>query len=265
MGAQMGLHAAASTAVPIVSVIDVAAAALVVCADDVRRHLLLTELGDLGLHVRESAGADQAIASCRDMPPALIVLDIPDPAGPGISDLGRLRGLPGLARVPILVVADGMNRAEALAAGAAEHLSRPIVPAELQERVRFLLGARRRLVAVADDDAGTVGVLSELLALRGYEVLTASDGEEALRIARDHDLELLVLDLNMPRKSGWKVLEALRSEARTRNLPVIVLTGMDAEHDRARALAMGAVDLLEKGHGLGRLTAEIDLLVQGSI
>ncbi len=72
----------------------------------------------------------------------------------------------------------------------------------------------------------------------------------------------MILDLNMPRKSGWRVLEALRAEERTRSLPVIVLTGMHTEMDRTRALALGALEFLEKGHGLQRLTSEIELLVQ---
>jgi signal transduction histidine kinase/CheY-like chemotaxis protein len=239
--------------------------ALVVCADAGRRLLLLDELRDLGLQARGSAGPEEAIETCRDAPPALIVLDIPGPAMRRFADMDLLRGVPSLSQVPILVVSDSLSHEESMAAGAAGHLGRPIVPSDLHAKVQTLLGTRRRLVAVADDDAGTVGVLSEFLALRGYEVLTASDGEEALRIARENPIELLVLDLNMPLKSGWKVLEMLRSEARTRSLPVIVLTGMDAENDRARALALGAVDLLEKGNGLGRLAAEIDLLVQRSV
>ena len=134
-----------------------------------------------------------------------------------------------------------------------------------RQETAFAVRGRRRLVGVADDDAGTVGVLRELLSLRGYEVLTAADGVEAIEIARGNELELMILDLNMPRKSGWRVLEELRSEAQTKDLPVIVLTGMEAEMDRARALALGAVEFLEKGRGLERLTAEIDLLVQGSV
>lgn len=94
---------------------------------------------------------------------------------------------------------------------------------------------RVRTVLVADDEPLMVEILARFLQQAGFNVLRAFDGREALEIVRSHDPDLLILDLKLPRLSGFDVVEQLRSDARTQALPIVVHTGMVlTDEDRAR-------------------------------
>ena len=82
----------------------------------------------------------------------------------------------------------------------------------------------------------------------GLEVLTAADGEEALRVARAEPLDLVLLDVVMPKLQGFEVLKALKQDAATARIPVIVLSNLGQERDVAQAMALGAVAFLIKAN-----------------
>src|SRR5581483_3826950 len=94
---------------------------------------------------------------------------------------------------------------------------------------------------------------------RGASVWTAGDGVEALRMAGAHHPSVIVLDLAMPRMTGWDVLRDLRQDERTRDIPVIVLSGQCAEDS---ALTLGAERYLEKPCTPERLYGEATRLVR---
>jgi CheY-like chemotaxis protein len=83
----------------------------------------------------------------------------------------------------------------------------------------------------------------------GYEVLTAADGEEALKIAQDAIPDLILLDMMLPKLSGLEVLRALKQGATTKHIPVIILTGL-SERNKEKLLQEGAVSYLEKSDTL---------------
>lgn len=80
----------------------------------------------------------------------------------------------------------------------------------------------------------------------GYEVRTAADGLEGLRVLHHEAVDLVLLDLMMPRMSGLEMLEAMRADPRTENTPVIVLSNLGQDADVQRGLELGAVDYLIK-------------------
>ena len=82
----------------------------------------------------------------------------------------------------------------------------------------------------------------------GLEVLTAADGEEALRLARSERLDLVLLDVIMPKLEGFEVLRRLKEDAATARIPVIVLSNLGQERDVAQAEALGAVAYLVKAN-----------------
>ena len=83
------------------------------------------------------------------------------------------------------------------------------------------------------------------LARAGYEISSASDGEEALRIAREKLPDLILLDMLLPKMSGPDVLKALKQDALTKAIPVVVMTGM-SQKNAARLQEDGAAGFLEK-------------------
>jgi two-component system, OmpR family, alkaline phosphatase synthesis response regulator PhoP len=82
-------------------------------------------------------------------------------------------------------------------------------------------------ILIADDEAHILHAIQFLFAKRGHEVYVAEDGETALQLARSELPDLIFLDMNMPRKNGLEVCEAIRAEAGLRELPIYILTGQD--------------------------------------
>jgi len=101
-------------------------------------------------------------------------------------------------------------------------------------------------ILVVDDDPGNLGALGRLLRPH-YYVLTASSGEQALEVAAGPQKpDLILLDVMMPYMDGYHVLEHLRMNIVTRNIPVIFVTGQNSNTDEERGLELGAVDYIAK-------------------
>jgi DNA-binding response OmpR family regulator len=101
--------------------------------------------------------------------------------------------------------------------------------------------ARQRILLV-DDDAGVRGSLHEVLVEEGYQVIPANDGQQALELITASSIDLVLLDLNMPRKNGWDTFERLSAEYPL--VPVILITARPNQLFTAVGAGVGA--LLEK-------------------
>jgi DNA-binding response OmpR family regulator len=101
-------------------------------------------------------------------------------------------------------------------------------------------------VLLADDDPGLRRLISTTLGTDDFELLQATDGEEALRIARQEHPRLVLLDVNMPRMDGFQVCHALKSDPETAEIKVVILTARSDESDVARGRAAGADDYFSK-------------------
>jgi DNA-binding response OmpR family regulator len=113
-------------------------------------------------------------------------------------------------------------------------------------------------VLVVEDDQPLVRIMTKSLETNGFEVLTAFDGEEGLRSARDDRPDAIVLDLQLPRVNGVDVCKRLRSEGNA--VPIIMLTARSAVPDRISGLDAGADDYLVKPFSLGELAARLRAL-----
>ena len=101
-------------------------------------------------------------------------------------------------------------------------------------------------ILVVDDEPDIIALVAYHLVKHGYRVSTASDGNEAVRAAKQELPALIILDLMLPGKSGYEVLEELRAAPATRETAVLMLTARKEEEDRIRGLALGADDYLTK-------------------
>ena len=112
-------------------------------------------------------------------------------------------------------------------------------------------------ILVADDDVLVHKLVAAALAETSYEVMAARDGAEALKLVDEVRPDLMVLDINMPRKDGWEVLHELRSQAGTRSLPVIMLTGYSDTKSQILGLNSGADDYIAKPFDLNELRVRV--------
>ena len=99
-------------------------------------------------------------------------------------------------------------------------------------------------VLVVDDEAEGVELLREFLSAKGYEVITASDGDEALRKVKEERPHLILLDIQMPKMDGLEVLRRLREI--DKEVGVIMITGVNEQEIARQAMALGAFDYIVK-------------------
>jgi DNA-binding response OmpR family regulator len=107
------------------------------------------------------------------------------------------------------------------------------------------LNKSKRILLVEDDDA-LANVYQTRLEAEGFEIRRVANGEEALSNALEFKPDLVLLDVMMPKVSGFDVLDILRNTPQTANLKVIILTALSQESDRQRADKIGADDYLVK-------------------
>lgn len=112
-------------------------------------------------------------------------------------------------------------------------------------------------ILIVDDEPDLLSVLHFGLEIEGFEVLDASDGEQALRMAREQKPDLIVLDLMLPRIDGYKVCRALKFDERYRQTPIFILSARSGETDRKLAFDLGADAFVTKPYDMKDLVARI--------
>jgi two-component system, OmpR family, alkaline phosphatase synthesis response regulator PhoP len=114
-------------------------------------------------------------------------------------------------------------------------------------------------VLVVEDEPRIATIATDYLEHAGYEVLKAADGMRALQLARTERLDLVVLDLRLPKLDGWEVARTLRAQSR---VPIIMLTARVEEADRLRGLALGADDYISKPFSPRELVARVKAVLR---
>jgi chemosensory pili system protein ChpA (sensor histidine kinase/response regulator) len=124
------------------------------------------------------------------------------------------------------------------------------------------LAAQQPLTALVVDDSITMRrVTQRLLERRGVRVLTARDGLDAITVLQEHDVDIILLDIEMPRMDGYQFATHVRNDARLKDLPIIMITSRSGEKHRAKAIEIGVNDYLSKPYQEGQLIKAIEALV----
>jgi len=122
--------------------------------------------------------------------------------------------------------------------------------------------ATQRTVLVTDDSLSARMMEKGMLEAGGYRVLLAADGEEALGVLTRGGVDLVITDVEMPRMTGLRLVQRLREQAATRELPVIIVSSMGTGKDQRRGLDVGADAYLAKGEmNQERLLAAVERLI----
>ncbi len=187
--------------------------------------LICTFLSNRGYHTCKAHSAEEAIRVAREIKPSLITLDVMLEDADGFELLEQLKEDDGCASIPILVVSVSCDEGKSLRLGANEYIEKPIDSKRLVQIADALVGqVASPVVLIVDDDRSIVGALSETLKRRGFAVVGAYDGAEAMAAVAQRQPDLILLDLMMPVMDGYEVIEALKGAEETRDIPIVVMT-----------------------------------------
>jgi len=118
-------------------------------------------------------------------------------------------------------------------------------------------------VLVIDDEPNVVQALSDILQAQGMQVFTALYGEEGLRLAAEHDPDVILLDIRMPGISGYDVCTKLKDDSGTHHIPIVFLTGKElGEENIVRGLDMGAYDYITKPYRVAELVSRVRVMAR---
>jgi len=120
-------------------------------------------------------------------------------------------------------------------------------------------------ILVVEDEQAIVEIVSQALKRHGFDVTTANDGDTALDMAYSLRPDLIILDIMLPRMDGWEVCRRLKSEAETKNIPIIMLTARREERDVVEGLELGADDYMKKPFSLAELMARVKALLRRTL
>jgi signal transduction histidine kinase/CheY-like chemotaxis protein len=214
---------------------------LVIEDDDGAATLLRAYLESDGYSVRVAQDGEAGLAAARAQVPSAILLDVLLPGMDGWDVLNAIKSDEVLRGVPVVFVTALDQRDIGLALGAVDYLVKPVQREVLLDCLarNAFTGAptsnRSRVLAI-DDDPASLDMIEAFLQPSGFEVLRADGGAEGLALAQREQPDLVICDLLMPHVDGFGVVAAMKADARTRDVPILILT--------AHELTAGEKDLL---------------------
>jgi len=206
-------------------------------------NLLTHHLEREGLRVTCMASGEQALEWLEHNRPDLITLDLMLPGMDGWEVLSRIKQMPQLTTVPIVIISVLGDGKRGIALGASQMLQKPVSHEDLKNAL-VAIGilptpdqptGMAHCVLVVDDDPSTVKLMSTYLKRSGYRVSAAYSGADGITLAHTDHPDVILLDLLMPEISGFEVVGALRNDPATAQIPIIVVTSKRlTEEDRHR-------------------------------
>jgi signal transduction histidine kinase/CheY-like chemotaxis protein len=236
--------------------------ALVIEDDERAATLMHLQLETQNFNVTRVSSAEAALALSEDLLPDLITLDIMLPGMDGWSFLRRVKSLERWSRIPVVVVSIQPDGALSHSLGASLALQKPIQFEDLKqglERLGLSPGAGQEVTAlVVDDDQQAVEVLAQPLQKLGCVVLRAYGGAEGVALARRFKPDLIMLDLEMPEFSGFQVVDELKSDPNSADIPIMIVTGRDLSMQERDQLTAQVCQVMDKDDfDSGRFIGEV--------
>ena len=109
------------------------------------------------------------------------------------------------------------------------------------------MAEKTKKIVIAEDDEFFAKVFKDKLMQCGYEVELAMDGEEAIEIINSDPPTLIILDIMMPKKNGYEVLQEIKAAQETKDIPVVILSNLAHEEDVKKGMDLGAIEYIIKG------------------
>ena len=208
---------------------------------------LLTRLVDqAGYDAVNASDGEQGLAMAREAKPDLILLDIGMPKVDGWQVLEALDLDVMLQSIPTVVVTVDDERRRALAAGASDHLVKPVSRTELSDILSQYASRRAGKVLIVEDDIATARLYERGIAQMGYATHVVGNGREAIAALEALDFSFVITDLRMPDVDGFQLVDVITAMPEAVRPRVIVVTGKVLDEDETRQLDGKVVRLLPK-------------------
>ena len=212
---------------------------LVVDRDPDVASLIETYLAKRGYDVLTAHSAQAAAELAAQYRPRAITLDVMLDDADGFDLLQQLKTHPDTADIPVLVLSVVCDEGKSMRLGAANYLEKPVNQKRLVDVIDGLVGSvASPLVLVVDDDRDIVGSISRVLKAKGFAVMPAYDGKEAMAAVRRKRPHLMLLDLKMPEMDGYQVIQEIKTDSELSDIPIVVMTAHRIDHSR-----MGIIDM----------------------
>ncbi|WP_166482475.1 PAS domain S-box protein [Scytonema sp. UIC 10036] len=246
-----------------------------VAAEQIARYL--SELNmDAAIYDKGEGAIDAALR----IQPSLIFLDLLLPNLSGWEVLKQLKAHPQTKNIPVVVISLVDERSQALSLGAAEYLVKPMT----REKFRYTLDKVQHpeqfpataliiapnppieatsppLILLAEDNEANIATISSYLGARGYRLIVARNGREAVSLAKAQHPDLIIMDIQMPGMDGLEAMRLLRADGKFLHTPIVALTALAMPGDRENCISAGANEYLTKPVKLKLLVETIKHLI----
>jgi signal transduction histidine kinase/CheY-like chemotaxis protein len=239
---------------------------LVIDDDPDAVYLLQENLGASGFEVIGARNGFLGQQQARELQPHAILLDIMMPDKDGWQVLHDLKADPSTTNIPVILLTIIDKKALGFKLGAAAYLLKPLDPVaviDALKRVAAQPGREHKHVLVVDDDPHIADMLNQILPASDFVLASAPDGIAGLEAIQKSRPDVVLLDLMMPRLDGFGVIEQLRANPVTQDLPIIVISAKELTDEEAKKLKESVTFVMKKqGFDGERLVNEISMALE---
>jgi len=225
---------------------------LVVEDDEMAKELLIITLSEARYRVASASSGKEALLLARKLKPSVITLDIMLPGVSGWDILKNLKEDSATSSIPILVISMNDDKNCSILWGAFDHLTKPVEKDHLLsslQRVKVTGNTNSSpQIMIVDDEPAMVELLSSFIEQEGYEPVCAYGGGEAIEKIVTRRPDAVLLDLMMPKFSGFDVIKALKENPETVDIPIIICTAKDLSFDEKELLNRNVSYVMQKGN-----------------
>jgi signal transduction histidine kinase/DNA-binding response OmpR family regulator len=232
-------------------------------------------LNELNIQVVVYPQGKGVVPKVVELQPDIILLDLLLSGVSGWVVLKQLKDDPRTKDIPVIIISVVDEQSQGLALGAAGYLVKPISRQQLQYmlgRAAYLQAETQQALAVslevegkvasplillAEDNEATIETLADYLEDKGYRLVIARNGFEAIERAQEEGPALILMDIQMPKLDGLEAIRYIRADAHLKHIPIIALTALAMAGDQERCLAAGADDYMSKPVSLKNLVSLI--------
>jgi signal transduction histidine kinase/DNA-binding response OmpR family regulator/putative methionine-R-sulfoxide reductase with GAF domain len=255
--------------VPEAAPVSAAQSVLVIDDDPDAVYLLQESLNRQEFEITGTRHGRDGLRLARERRPQAILLDVLMPGMDGWQVLHDLKEDPITARIPVILLTIVDKKALGFRLGAAAYLLKPLDPVAVRDALNRVIGAappRPKHVLVMDDDPNVANMLRQSLPEAEFKLDSALDGVAGLQAIEASRPDVLLLDLIMPRLDGFGVIDSLRADPRTRDLPIIVISAKDLSAGEAQRLKETVALVMQKqGFQSEKLVDEINDILKADL